>query len=149
MKPFLPFLFALFFVIACKNEEQVDEAQEDDYFKKIELSASDIKRKGKIVKNAFDCDINFAPHLVEHGLYIGDYYLAKDTATGLQNILKLNVLFKKDFSGKLMARHIRKTGFESGKVTVKFKAKLGQKKIIVFPFGSQIPIEAKSLILVE
>ena len=101
------------------------------------------------VDRTLDCEIVLSPGLTQKGLGTGKFYITNDSTGGTNNLLKLYLIFDKDFQEKLLIKVTDKKGLEMARTMIPVKGQQGEAKFFDFLFDKNSQIEVKSKITIE
>lgn len=150
MKQLITFFILLLVIFSCNKVKQKTRETINEGGEIVGKAATEFAEGvSEGAERTLDCEISLSDNLMGKGLKTGNFYVDKDSSGGVNNILRLYLIFDKDFDGQVVAKLFAKNGLESGRTKIKIKATSGDAKYFDFVFDKRTHIEVKSKIAIE
>ncbi len=150
MRSLIPILTLLFVVSACNRVKQKTKETVNEGGEIVGKTATEFfEGFSEGVERTLDCEISLSPALTAKGLKTGNFAIGQDTSGGTDNVLRLYIIFDKDFESMVFAKLFHKNGLESGRTKMKISGVSGDARYFDFAFDNRTHIEAKSKISLE
>ena len=147
MKQFL-FLSALIFLVSACSHESVKEKVNTVGDAAGETAGEFLKGVGSGMDKAFEVKVSSPKYISDKGLEFSKVTI-NSAGEGIDNMLNVYVIFKKDFSGKLTAKVFDTKEKEVGRVALQVEGKAEDAKYIDFEFDPRTNIDSDFKIIIE
>ncbi len=147
MKQFLYSFLLLLFVSSCSHES-VKEKVNTVGDAAGETAGEFLKGVGSGMDKAFEVKVTSPKYISDKGLEFSKVNI-NSSGEGIDNLLNVYVIFKKDFSGKLTAKVFDTKDKEVGRVALQVEAKAEEAKYIDFEFDPRTNIDSDFKIIIE
>ena len=150
MKNSITILALLFIILSCNKAKQKTKETINEGGEIVGKAATEFAEGfTEGVERTLDCEISLYPALTKSGLKTGNYFIGQDSSGGVHNVIRLYIIFDKDYKGTVTAKLFAKNGLESGRAKMEIEGVSGDAKYYDFAFDKRAHIEAKSKITVE
>ena len=143
----LPKILAVLFLLCSCSSSSVKETIHQAGDAAGQAAGEFIEGASKGVEKAFDVTVAPSDALVARGIRLGKCTVANDT-TGTDNVLRVYVIFEKDFSDTLLAKAFD-GDLEMGRSFAAVKGKSNEAAFVDFRFDKRTNIDSKNRLTLE